>query len=79
MNKDTEEAMPLTTVKLGQKVRLKSISAGRGLRSRLSAMGIVPGVELVVVNTTFAGPMVVKVKDSKVILGRGIAMKMTVE
>lgn len=74
-----KEAMPLTNVKLGQKVRLKSIGAGRALRSRLSAMGIVPGVELVVVNTTFAGPMVVMVKDSKVILGRGIAMKMMVE
>ena len=71
--------MPLTTVKLGQRVKLKSINAGRGLRSRLSAMGIVPGIELVVVNTTFAGPMVVMVKDSKVILGRGIAMKMMVE
>ena len=74
-----EETMPLTTVKLGQKVRLKSVNAGRGLTSRLSAMGIVPGVELVVVNTTFAGPMVVMVKESKVILGRGIAMKMMVE
>lgn len=73
------EVMPLTTAKLGQKVTLKSISAGRGLTSRLSAMGIVPGVELVVVNTTFAGPMVVMVKGSKVILGRGITMKMMVE
>ena len=71
--------MPLTAAKLGQKVKLKSINAGRGLTSRLCAMGIVPGVELVVVNTTFAGPMVVMVKDCKIILGRGIAMKMTVE
>ena len=71
--------MPLTTAKLGQKVRLRSINAGRGLISRLSAMGIVPGVELVVVNTTLSGPMVVMVKDSKVILGRGIALKMMVE
>ncbi|MCD6328408.1 ferrous iron transport protein A [bacterium] len=71
--------MPLTTAKLGQKVMLKSIDAGRGLRSRLNAMGIVPGVDLVVMNTTFAGPMVVMVKKSKVILGRGIATKMMVE
>lgn len=71
--------MPLTSAKLGQKVKLKSINAGHGLRSRLSAMGIVPGAELVVVNSTFTGPMVVMVKECKVILGRGIAMKMMVE
>ncbi|MBN1593718.1 MAG: ferrous iron transport protein A [Candidatus Coatesbacteria bacterium] len=74
-----DNKVPLTAVKLGQKVKLRSVNAGQGLKCRLSAMGIVPGAELMVVNTTFAGPMVVMVKDSKVILGRGIAMKMMVE
>jgi len=79
MKGKTRNTMPLTAVKLGQRVKLKSINAGLGLKSRLTALGILPGVELMVVNTTFAGPIVVMVKDTKVMLGRGLAMKMIVE
>jgi len=79
MKGKTRNTMPLTAAKLGQRVKLKSINAGLGLKSRLTALGILPGVELMVVNTTFAGPIVVMVKDTKVMLGRGLAMKMIVE
>lgn len=65
-------------VKAGEKVRLVSINAGRGLNSRLTAMGLVPDVEITVVNNSHPGPFVISVKDSKVILGKGMAHKIMV-
>jgi ferrous iron transport protein A len=69
---------PLSTVKAGQTVKLVSINAGRGLNSRLVAMGLVPNVEITVVNNDHPGPFVISVRNSKMMLGRGIAHKIMV-
>jgi len=69
---------PLSTVKAGETVRLVSINAGRGLNSRLASMGLVPNVKLTVVNNRHPGPFIISVKDSKMMLGRGIAHKIIV-
>jgi len=74
-----KQKMPLTMVRPGQKVKLLAVDAGRGLKNRLASMGLVPGVELVVMNSAFAGPLVVSVKDSRIMLGRGLAHKIMVE
>ena len=68
----------LSTVKAGEKVKLIGINAGRGLNNRLTAMGLVPNVELTVVSNGHPGPFVISVKDSKMMLGRGIAHKIMV-
>ena len=73
-----KQKMPLTMVRPGQKVKLLAVNAGRGLKSRLASMGLVPGVELVVMNSAFAGPLLVSVKDSRIMLGRGLAQKIMV-
>jgi len=69
---------PLSSVRAGETVRLVSINAGQGLNSRLASMGLVPNVELTVVNNRHPGPFVISVKDSKMMLGRGIAHKIMV-
>ncbi|MHC4388292.1 MAG: FeoA family protein [Planctomycetota bacterium] len=69
---------PLSTVKAGQTVKLVSIDAGQGLNSRLASMGLLPKVEITVVNNTHPGPFVISVRDSKVVLGRGMAHKIMV-
>ena len=70
-----EQAKLLTTTKAGETVRLVRIDAGRGLNSRLAAMGLVAGTELRVVSNGHPGPFVLIVKDAKVVLGRGVAQK----
>lgn len=62
---------PLSSVQAGQTVRLHAIKAGRGLSRRLAAMGLLPGVELTVVRHQPGGPIVVSVRQTKVILGKG--------
>ena len=75
---ETKQPKPLSSVKAGEKVRLIGINAGRGLNNRLTAMGLVPNVELTVVSNGHPGPFVISVKDSKMMLGKGIAHKITV-
>ena len=71
--------VPLSRVPQGARVRLIRVDAGLGLRSRLSAMGLVPGVEMLVVTNRGAGPAVVEVKGTRLALGRGMALKILVE
>lgn len=73
-----KDVKPLSTVRSGDKVRLAGIEAGRSLNSRLSAMGLVPNVEITVVSNGYPGPFVITVKNSKVMLGRGMAQKIMV-
>lgn len=73
-----KDVKPLSTIRSGEKVKLAGIEAGRGLNSRLMAMGLVPNVEITVVSNNHPGPFVIMVKNSKVVLGRGMAHKIMV-
>lgn len=70
--------MPLTMAETGRHVHLTGINAGRRLQARLADLGLVPGVELIVISNTFRGPFIIAVKGSRIVLGRGMALKMTV-
>ena len=76
--KSQKKPLPLSMVKTGEKVRLVYINAGQNLNNRLTAMGLLPNVEITVVSNTHPGPFVISVKDSKMILGRGMAHKIMV-
>jgi Fe2+ transport system protein FeoA len=65
-------------VAAGQTVKVVKIDAGRGLNSRLAAMGLVPNTQITVVSNGHPGPFVLSVKESKVMLGRGMAHKIMV-
>ncbi len=70
--------MPLAMVESGRRVRLLAVKAGRGLQARLAAMGLVPGVEIEVIQNLAHGPFVIAVKGSRVMLGHGMAHKIVV-
>ena len=70
--------MPLTIVQVGRRVRIVALDAGHGLQGRLAAMGLVPGVEIEVLRNSTHGPFLIEVKGSRIMLGRGIAQKITV-
>ena len=65
-------------VEPGQTVRLSKITAGRGLRHRLAAMGVLPDSQITVLRVVAGGQVIVKVKDSRIVLGRGMANKIFV-
>ncbi len=71
--------IPLSAVPTGRAVVLRCIRSGRGLASRLAALGFVSGVIIDVHRNDHRGPVVVGLKGSRVMLGRGMAEKMAVE
>jgi Fe2+ transport system protein FeoA len=75
---EQKKVIPLSTIKSGQTVKLAGVEAGRSLNSQLAAMGLLPNVEITVVSNGHPGPFVVSVKGSRIMLGRGMADKITV-
>lgn len=70
--------MPLGDIHAGQTVKLVHIDGGCTMRSRLAAMGLLPGVQLEMVRNSSRGPFVVSVKGSRLALGRGMARQIMV-
>jgi ferrous iron transport protein A len=77
--------IPLAMLPVGAKGKITRIRGGRGLVRRLSDMGFTRDVEVTVVcshsshNPRHGGPLVVEVKDSRIVFGRGIAVKIMVQ
>ncbi|HIP63377.1 MAG TPA: ferrous iron transport protein A [Archaeoglobus profundus] len=69
--------IPLAFAREGTKGTVVSIIGGRGVFSRLIAMGIMPGREVEVIMNR-GGAVLVSVNGSKFALGRGIAMKVII-
>jgi ferrous iron transport protein A len=71
--------MVLSQVEPGHEVILKAICGGGCLRSRLYSMGLSPGTKLRVLNQGKCGPIMLRVRDCNLAMGRGMAEKITVE
>ncbi len=67
-----EAAVPLITVAEGAEVTLLDVRGGSLMTHRLAEMGLTPGVRLRVVSRGDRGPCIVNVKDSRLMLGRGM-------
>ncbi len=69
---------PLAMCGEGERVVVKGIAGGRGVRGRLEGLGVVPGAVVEVLKSG-PGPLVIKVDNSRIALGFGEAMKVYVE
>jgi len=74
----TLSQMPLIMASRGSKVRLVSINGGKQMTSRLAAMGLLPGVEVEIINNAPGDPFILDVRGSRLVLGRGMAHKIFV-
>ncbi|UCC69107.1 MAG: ferrous iron transport protein A [Armatimonadota bacterium] len=70
--------IPLAQVPPGQRVRVEAVQGGRGLVSRMAALGIVPGTLIVVLSNARLGPVILDVRASRLALGRGQAARIIV-
>jgi ferrous iron transport protein A len=59
---------------VGQTLRVVRIDAGRGLKQRLLALGLVPGADLYLMENRH-GPVKLCFNNSRIALGRGVAAK----
>lgn len=72
-------AMSLAMVSAGKKVKVKSIVGGFGIRQKLNALGLYEGTAVAIIKNDFRGPIILKVLESKIAIGRGQAQKIMVE
>ena len=73
-----QDNFTLSTVPIGQPIRLVKIDAGRRLTHRLTELGLTPGVEFTVIQNT-GGPLLISVRGSRIALGREMARKILVK
>jgi ferrous iron transport protein A len=59
---------------VGTTVRVVKIDAGRGLKQRLLALGLVPGADIYLVENRH-GPVRLWFNNSRIAIGRGVAAK----
>jgi ferrous iron transport protein A len=72
--------MNLTDIKDGQTGIILSMLGGKALTKRLADLGLTPGTEIKVLGRMmFSGPMQIEVSGSRLVLGNGLASKITVE
>jgi Fe2+ transport system protein FeoA len=72
------DTLPLNEVRAGTTVRIVEVEAGHSLKNRLASMGLLANVQICVVRNDGTGQIIVSVKNSKVILGRGMSHKVFV-
>jgi Fe2+ transport system protein FeoA len=75
---EKKDVRPLNDFRAGTTVRIAGIDAGRGLKNRLASMGLLVNMDICVVRNDGAGQIIVSVKNSKIILGRGMSHKIFV-
>jgi Fe2+ transport system protein FeoA len=77
--KMTKRDMYLSSVRTGESVEIRALEGGHQFVARLASLGFTPGARLTVVQNYGRGPIIVRLRDTRVALGRGEALKVIVE
>lgn len=70
--------IPLSDLSRGQFGVVRELSGGRGFVGRLASLGFSTGVQVQVLQNVGRGPLLVLVRDTRVALGRGEAVKILI-
>ncbi len=73
------QILPLTMVFPGREVTLISIVGGRGIRARLTDMGLGEGMRLKVIHSYRPGPCIILVGNTRLVLGYAMAQRILVK
>lgn len=77
-NMEKPGEIALNAVQTGSSVRIVRVDSGYRLNNRLAAMGLLKNTEMKIIRNDGAGQIIVAVKGSKIILGRGMSHKIFV-
>jgi Fe2+ transport system protein FeoA len=70
--------VPLSAMRPGEQCTVVELIGGRGMLSRMASMGFTPGAEVTVLQNFGRGPLIARVRDARIALGRGEARKIQV-
>jgi ferrous iron transport protein A len=68
----------LAAIRTGERAVIHDFDAGHTLVGRLAALGFTPGTEVTMLQNYGNGPVIVRVRDTRIALGRGEATKIRV-
>jgi ferrous iron transport protein A len=64
---------PLSTLDAGERGVVVGMGGGRGLLCRMTSLGFTPGAEVTVMQNYGHGPLICRVRNARIALGRGEA------
>ncbi len=67
------ESLALRALPIGSSARVAALTGGHQLMARLAALGLTPGTRLEMAQNPSNGPVIVLVRDTRLVLGRGEA------
>jgi ferrous iron transport protein A len=73
-----EDVVPLTALHPGEQGIVVELAGGRGLLGRMACLGFTPGAEVTVTQNFGRGPLIARVRDARIALGRGEAGRLLV-
>jgi ferrous iron transport protein A len=73
-----DQSSDLASLPTGARGVIRSFRGGRGLVSRLAALGFTVGAEVMMVQNYGSGPVIALVRGTRVAVGRGEARKILV-
>jgi len=76
---DTGDRLPLSSARVGKTYVLVGCEAGQQLREKVYAMGLNSGARLRIISNSGHGPVGLEVRQTRLGIGRGMAMKMWVK
>ena len=65
-------AFPLPMARIGQTCEIVDVHGGQGLRTHLTDLGFIPGTK-VTIAAAHGGGVIVRMRDTRVMLGHGMA------
>lgn len=68
----------LSALHTGEHGEVVELSGGRGMLSRMTALGFTPGADVTVLQNRGRGPLIARVRDARIALGRGEASRVYV-
>jgi len=71
--------LPLAFLPENAEAIVVEVRGGMGIMRRLLDLGLTPGAKVKVIHSGSAGPVLIEVRGSRVMVGRGILMKIIVE
>jgi len=73
------KALSLAKIREGEEVEIVSIKAGLKTTKRLADLGLTPGTKIKVLHKAIAGPIEIRIRGSRLALGRGLTNEITVK
>jgi ferrous iron transport protein A len=69
----------LINLKEGEKAIITSIVGGWQATKRLADLGLTPNTQIKILRKALMGPLEIEVKNSRLVIGRGLASKILVQ